>query len=207
MDLPSKLTQQIGHWLSRTAATPAERAPVSAEAELVERLQRGETAAIDAAYRAHHQMLRAFAQRLVGEPSAAEDLVHDAFLALPKAMRNYRGESSLRTFLLGIAAQLSRRHIRSASRRRAMLERLRFASTESASLGQDDAQRATRARALSCALDTLPTAIRTTFVLHEVEQRTAGEVALILAIPEATVRTRCFHARKKLRELLEEGAP
>jgi RNA polymerase sigma-70 factor (ECF subfamily) len=194
----------FGHWFSRSPG--AQVAPRSEEELLVESLRRGEAAAIDRAYRAHHAALRAFAQRLVGESAAAEDLVHDVFVALPDAARRFRGESSLRTFLLGIAAKRSRRHVRSASRRRALLERVRDEGRPARVPG-DDGTRGEQARALARALDQLPVAQRTAFVLCEVEQRSAAEAALILGVVEATVRTRCFHARKKLRELLREVAP
>ena len=44
-------------------------------------------------------------------------------------------------------------------------------------------------------------------MLCEVEQRTSIEVATILAVPEGTVRTRAFHARRRLRELLAAEDP
>jgi RNA polymerase sigma-70 factor (ECF subfamily) len=43
-------------------------------------------------------------------------------------------------------------------------------------------------------------------VLCEAEQRTSVEVAQIVGAPEGTVRTRLFHAKRKLREMLEESA-
>ena len=46
---------------------------------------------------------------------------------------------------------------------------------------------------------------RVAFVLCEVEERSSREVAEIVGVPEATVRTRLFHAKKKLRVLLEEA--
>ena len=62
------------------------------------------------------------------------------------------------------------------------------------------------AEALTGALDTLPVAQRVAFVLCDVEERTSSEVARIVGVPEATVRTRLFHARKKLRaELSARG--
>ena len=62
--------------------------------------------------------------------------------------------------------------------------------------------RAQLAEALTSALDTLPLEQRVAFVLCEVEERTSREVAEIVDVPEATVRTRLFHAKKKLREEL-----
>ncbi len=66
--------------------------------------------------------MRAFAKRLVGETAATEDLVHEVFVTLPKAIRGYRGDSSLRTFLISIAVNHARHHVRAAVRRRRAME-------------------------------------------------------------------------------------
>ncbi len=181
-----------------------------AERDLALRLQRAEPTAVDELYRAHHAMLRTFAQRLIGEEAAAEDLVHDVFVQIPGLMRKFRGQSSLRTFLVGVAANLAHRHVRSASRRRAAMAR--FAGESQASDSSQSLQ-ATREklRGLYRALDALSLEQRTAFVLCEIEERGAQEVATLLGVPEATIRTRCFHARRKLAKsfarLNEEGGP
>src|SRR5262245_32770545 len=92
--------------------------------ELVDRLRAGDRAAVEQAYVTHHAAIRAFARRLVGDEATAEDLVHDTFLALPRAIRKFRGESALRAFLIGVAINHARRHIRAAMRRRRATERL-----------------------------------------------------------------------------------
>jgi RNA polymerase sigma-70 factor (ECF subfamily) len=116
---------------------------------------------------------------------------------VPGSIRNFGGRGSLRSFLLGVAANLARRHTRSASRRRHALAQLSVNAQVANAAGAEHAIHA-RARALYRALDSLPLAQRTAFVLCEVEERNALEVADILGVPETTVRTRCFHARKKL---------
>ena len=65
-----------------------------------------------------------------------------------------------------------------------------------------EAERRELAAALQRALDQLPIDQRIAFVLCEVEQHTSGQAAAIVGAPEGTVRTRVFHAKKKLRELL-----
>ena len=170
---------------------------------LVERLVRGEPAAVGEVYDLHHQAVRAFATRLVGDASSAEDLVHEVFVSLPKAMRNYRGESSLRTFLISIAVNHARHHVRSAVRRRSALERMHREPRNDSGDPEHDARRRELAELLSRALDELPLDQRVAFVLCEVEERTSREVAEIVGAPEGTVRTRLFHAKKKLREMLQ----
>jgi len=173
---------------------------------LLARLERGDPNAVGEVYDRHHAAVRAFAKRLVGDASAAEDLVHDVFVALPKAIVRYRGDSSLRTFLVGIAVNHARHHVRAAARRRNALEKLGCEPSGPTGDPERDARRRELAQALTRALDELPLDQRVAFVLCEVEERTSREAAEIAGVPEATVRTRLFHAKKKLRVLLEAEA-
>ncbi len=181
-----------------------ELVPEDDDDSLVARLTRGEAAAVGEAYDAHHVAVRAFAKRLVGEPAAAEDLLHEVFVTLPRAIRGYRGDSSLRTFLISIAVNHARHHVRGAARRRRALEGLAREPTGSVADPEHDARRKELARLLSRALDELPWDQRVAFVLCEVEERTSREVADIVGAPEATVRTRLFHAKKRLRAILDQ---
>ena len=173
---------------------------------LVARLARGDTNAVGEVYDQHHAAVRAFAKRLVGDASASEDLVHDVFVALPKAIAGYRGDASLRTFLIGIAVNHARHHVRAAARRRNAFEKLGREPSLPPGAPERDLRRRELARILWRALDELSMDQRVAFVLCEVEERTSREAAEIVGVPEATVRTRLFHAKKKLRVLLEAEA-
>jgi RNA polymerase sigma-70 factor, ECF subfamily len=183
------------------------RAVAQTNSALVERLRRGDAAAIEMLYRQHHEAVRAFACRLVGHPEVAEDLVHEVFLGAPAAFQRYRGESTLRTFLVAVAVNKSKHHVRAASRRRRLHERLASEPVRDRSVPPDEAwERRELAEALQRALDQLPHDERVVVVLCEVEDRTSSEVAQIVDAPEATVRTRLFRAKRKLRAILD-GAP
>jgi RNA polymerase sigma-70 factor (ECF subfamily) len=113
----------------------------------------------------------------------------------------------LRTFLISIAVNHARHHVRAASRRRSALERYsEHPQADAPSTPEQDVERKRLALMLSKALDALPVDQRVAFVLCEVEERSSREVSEIVDAPEATVRTRLFHARKKLRELLAPEA-
>lgn len=182
----------------------------AAENALVARLREGDRTAVEEVYRAHHVAIRGFARRLVGDTASAEDIVHEAFVALPRAIRRFRGEGSLRSFLIGVAANHSRRHVRSAMRRRRATERLAAHEALRPHVVDATDQLSNRqlASRLWAALDELPIDQRIVFVLCEAEQRTSVEVAEIVGAPEGTVRTRLFHAKRKLREKLanDEGS-
>jgi len=176
------------------------------EQDLALRLAAADPAAVGEVYDQHHRAVRAFASRLVGDASAAEDLLHEVFVALPKAIKNYRFESSLRTFLISIAVNHARHHVRAASRRRAAMGRFALEPEGNSQDPEQVQRRKELASLLTRALDALPLEQRVTFVLCEVEERTSREVAEITGVPEGTVRTRLFHAKKKLREeLSQEG--
>jgi RNA polymerase sigma-70 factor (ECF subfamily) len=190
------------------AIAPTAQAKVEGDVVLRTRLAEGERAAIDEVYRAHYDALRAFAHRFIGDPAIAEDIVHDVFLALPRAMRGFRGDSSLRTFLFAIALRRGYKHMRSASRRRAAMGRFAEEPDAPPVPAPDNALgRKQLAAVLYDALDRLPRDQRTAFVLCQIDQMSAADAAVIVDAPEATVRTRLFHARRKLRELLAEQEP
>lgn len=173
------------------------------EPELVRRLKRGDLEAIGDAYDQLHVQVRAFARRLVGDAASAEDLVQETFLALPHAIRAFRLDASLRSFVLGVAANHARHHVRAATRRRAAHTRSEEDAQPPASGPEERAQRRELAATLTQALDQLPFEQRVAIVLCEIEERTCADEAAIVGAPEATVRTRIFHGKRKLRESLE----
>lgn len=186
------------------ALAPPAVATTPVDDELIEGLRRADPAAISKTYAAHHGAIRAFARRLLGDDAAAEDVVHDTFVALPRAVRRFRGDGALRTFLIGIAVNHARRHVRAAARRRGY-ERVPDELAARVADGRGDADRRVLLQQVFAALDQLPLDQRIVFVLCDVEQRSAPEAAAIVGAPEATVRTRLFHARRKLRLALGEA--
>jgi len=181
---------------------PSEGSPIW----LVEQLRAKSASALGRAYDLHHESVRAFARRLLGDDAAAEDLVQETFIALPQAMRRFDGSCSLKTFLTSIAVNRARHHVRAASRRRAAMARFRVQAggpptcTPEEQLGQ-----AQLAEALNHLLDRLPLQQRIAFVLCEVEERTSAEVGTIVGASQTTVRSRLFHAKRKLRRALARG--
>ncbi len=154
-------------------------------------------------YLAYQKDVRALARRLARSPAEAEDLVSATFEVLPKALESYRGEAQPRTFVLGVCTNLSRHLQRTAARRARAMESLAGqpaaappADPESLVLRRELAELVLRT------LETLPEEQRTAFLLAGVEERPASEVAALVGVPEATVRSRLFHARRKLQAAL-----
>jgi len=171
------------------------------DAALLERLAQGDRDALRALYRRHHVAVRAFAARLLGDDHAAEDLVHDVFVALPRAIRGFRAEATLEGYLIGMAANLARRHLRSSKRRRALLQRVAGEPRREVVRPDQAAADAELALRLIHALDKLPHKQRVAFVLCQIEERDASEVGAILGVPASTVRARVRAARSHLQSL------
>jgi RNA polymerase sigma-70 factor (ECF subfamily) len=178
---------------------------VTSEAELVRRLAQGDSAALGETYDLHHHAVRAFARRLTGSEAAAEDLVHDVFVALPSAARGFEGRSALRTFILSVAVNHARNARRATARRLTAMERLPDEPKGATESPEQDRERRELAELLSKLLDALPMDQRVAVVLCVIEERTSVEAAEIAGVPEATMRTRVFHARRKLREMFERA--
>ena len=100
--------------------------------------------------------------------------MQDVFTALPRAVRRFRGDADLETFLLGIAVKRVRHHRRAALRRRKALERLRAVDRRGPIDPEQDAYRRQLGARLAAALDELPLPQRVAFVLCEVEELTSG---------------------------------
>jgi RNA polymerase sigma-70 factor (ECF subfamily) len=188
----------------RPRAEPEAQAPPAAG---VQAGLPGSPQAIVGLYDQYHQRVRRLARRLLGDDAAAEDVVQEVFLSLPGALRGFRGDSDVHSFLLGISVKKARGQMRVAMRRRRLLEC--YAACERPGPRDPEQELAQRelARQLLEAMDALSTAHREAFVLCELESLSAGEAARVLGVPEGTVRTRLFYAREKLRERLgREGA-
>lgn len=172
------------------------------DVDLARRVARGDADAMRQLYEAHHEALRAFARRTLGDAAEAEDLVHDTFLSARTALGSFEGRSTLRTFLMSIVVNHTRHHRRATARRIGALERLHVEPGDRVVDGEGASERRMLARRMQRLLDALPMDQRVAVVLCVVEERTSTEAAEIVGVPEATIRTRVFHARRKMREML-----
>jgi len=153
------------------------------------------------AYRQHFGFVYALVGRL-GVPSAGiEDTVQEVFLVLHRRRSEFRGDSSVRTWLHGITAHVARRH-RDAARLRA--ERT-AALAEPPGPRLPDAELAQRRalRTLDHLLDDLADEQREVFVLAEVAGFSAPEIAEALSMNLNTVYSRLRLARERMHRGLQ----
>jgi RNA polymerase sigma-70 factor (ECF subfamily) len=150
-----------------------------------------------------HSCVHRFLGRLAGAADV-DDLVHATFLEAFAAAGKYRGGSLVRTWLFGIALNVSRHHHRGENRRRAFLTGLE--SYPRGEAGRPD--RAVESRQMvervSAALDGLSHERRAVFLLCEVEELSGPEAARALGAPAGTIGRWLFEARAAVRAALAE---
>lgn len=174
------------------------------ESALLEALRAGHGDALAMAFDRWHHRVRVLARRLLSDAASAEDLVQDVFTVLPSALGRFRGEVDLQRFLLAITVKRVRRHQRAAARRRRALERLGREARQGPTDPEHDTYWRELGQHLATILDRLPLAQRVAIVLCDVEEMTSAEAGAIAGVPEATIRTRLFHGRRRLREWMSE---
>jgi RNA polymerase sigma-70 factor (ECF subfamily) len=203
-------TGKITNMTPNTATAPAlPNAP--AEADLVRRAAAGEHAAFEMLMRRCNQQVFRMARGILKDDAEAEDAVQEAYVTAYRALKSFRGDSKLSTWLGRIVINESLGRLR---RRKGQGVVVPFAEPDRDLPGEpeladertpspEDSTLRTELRALlEHEIDALPLAFRTVFVMREVEDMTVEETAQCLGIPEPTVRTRLFRAKALLRSAL-----
>jgi len=178
-------------------ADPAEES----DAALLERIARRERAAITTLFRRYHRRLFRYLTRMLWSEAMAEELVNEVFLEVWRSAGRFEGRSATSSWLFGIAHHKAVSELR--KRREASLEDERSAALqESADNPAADAEHAGTGRILQACLERLSAEHREVLELAYYHELSVGEIAEIAGCPENTVKTRMFHARKRLRALL-----
>jgi RNA polymerase sigma-70 factor (ECF subfamily) len=171
---------------------------------------RAEDMDFEAGAREHRPFLLQIAVASTRNATDAEDIVQEALMRGYRGIKHFRGDCSLRIWLSRIVVRVAINHHRSLSRR---LKRWVFfadlqAVYEDGSVQQfeppDPAGIFDREAIMDIRkhVNRLPDEFRMPLVMLAVEGLTIPEIAAILEIPEGTVKSRIFYARKRLKEML-----
>jgi RNA polymerase sigma-70 factor, ECF subfamily len=185
------------------AVSPGQAAAreASSDEELIRRIADGEQLAMRTLFARHRVALYRWLLRLVGDEAVAEDLLSEVFLDVWRQAAAFEARASVSTWLLAIA----RYKALSARRRRTDVELdERIASTvaDPADDPERVLQKKNRAQLLRHSLGRLSPEHGEVIDLVYYHGRSVREVAEIVGVPEATVKTRMFYARKRLAELV-----
>ena len=193
-----------------TEATVSRRiSDTDSDVDLAARAANGDEQAFEAIMRRHNRLLFRTARSILKNDAETEDALQEAYLRAWRALAGFRADAKLSTWLVRIVINESLGRLRRRGAQVIPLDTaLDVAGREPEAWMEDDpdqrpdrvAMRAEVRQLMEARIDTLPDAFRTVFMLRAVEELSVEEVAVVLEIPEATVRTRFFRARGLLRE-------
>lgn len=200
--------------MASTAHSPAANASAitsdTTDHELARRAAQGDNSAFDAIIRRHNRLLYRAARSVLRDDAEAEDALQDAYVRAWHALHGFRADAKLTTWLTRIVINEALGRIRKRASAKviniddtidSLAPPLEDVMDDSVERRPDAvAMRAETRRLIEACIDRLPDAFRTVFMLRAVEELSVEEVAQMLDIPEATVRTRFFRARSLMRE-------
>ena len=179
-------------------------APEASDEILIGRIAGGDRLAMHALYARHHVKVFRFVLRLVRNEASAQDLISEVFLDVWRQADRFEGRSAVSTWILAIARFKALSSVR--RRKEAELDEEQAEAIEDGADTPDIAlQKKDTGEVLRRCLTKLSPDHREIIDLVYYHEKSVEEVAEIVAIPENTVKTRMFYARKKLAELLKEA--
>ena len=174
------------------------------DTELIKRIAKQDQTAVEVLYGRYQVRVFRFILRKVRSEAVAEELTNEVFMEVWRNASRFEGRSSLSSWILGIAHNRAISSLR--KRREAELD------DDAAGAIADDsddpevtAQKTDKGALLRQCMERLSDEHRTIIDLVYYHEKSIAEVAEIVEIPQNTVKTRMFYARKKLSEFLEEA--
>jgi RNA polymerase sigma-70 factor, ECF subfamily len=182
--------------------------------ELARYVAGGDERAFRFLMRRYNQTLYRTARGILRDDAEAEDALQESYLQALRALKDFRGDAKLSTWLVRLVVNNSIARLRKTRRSARVISLegdvdlqllLETNMTDDGEAQPErEALRAEARRIIERKIDELPDAFRTVFMLRAVEEMSVEETALSLGIPEATVRSRLFRARGLLRASLSQ---
>ena len=171
-----------------------------ADLRLISRVRGGDRQAFDELYRLYRVRLERFLGNLVRQPQIAEEVLDDTLLVVWERAAGFKGESKLSTWIFAIAY---RKAMRALLRYDEPLEDAAAENRESGEASPEEDYGSSKTHALlRRAMEELSPDHRAVVDLTYFHELGYREIAEILGCPVDTVKTRMFHARRRLKELL-----
>ncbi|MEM8818073.1 MAG: RNA polymerase sigma factor [Pseudomonadota bacterium] len=187
-----------------TLDDPTHRQGDVEDQDLIALVAQGDENAFRKLHERYWNKLFGFTFRIVQRRDMAEEATLDALMAVWRGAAGFRGEARASTWIFGIAYRTALKACKAVRR-----ENLHDEIDEAAHIGGDgtrELEAILQSRTVAAALDRLPAEQRATVQLTYFYGYRLSEIAEITGCPVGTVKARMFHARAKLRTLLEDGA-
>ena len=185
------------------------------DAELVTRVQNGDSKAFDVLVIKYQQRVINLITRFVSDYSECQDIAQEAFMKAYKGLHNFRGDSQFYTWLYRIAANSAKNYLASKGRKVPAqgidAQDAEFYDGESRLKDRETPENVMLTKEIEktvfASIEALPDDLKTAIRLREMEGMSYDDIAQIMDCPIGTVRSRIFRAREaidaELRPLIE----
>jgi RNA polymerase sigma-70 factor, ECF subfamily len=172
------------------------------EAVLIAAIAKGDATAVKRLYALTHVRLFRYLVRQLRNEATAEDVMNEVYLAVWQHAARYEARSAPMTWMLSIAHNKAISAVRKRRESTGVDDEAAAELVDDGDTPEVTEQKRDKAQAIRACIDRLGVDHKAVLDLVYYQERSVAEAAEILAIPEATVKTRMFYARKKLSELL-----
>jgi len=181
------------------------------DAELVERVQRGDKRAFDILVVKYQSKILSIVSRFINDNAEINDVAQDAFIKAYRALPNFRGDSAFYTWLYRIAINTAKNYLTAKGRRPPASD---VDSQEAENYGVGIALRENASpekllmrdqlkKVIFDTIDSLPEDLKSAITLREMEGLSYEEIAESMDCPVGTVRSRIFRAREAIDEKIK----
>jgi RNA polymerase sigma-70 factor (ECF subfamily) len=172
----------------------------AAEVLLLRRIADDDREAFVELFENYHPRLFTFLFRMTRSHGSAEELANDVLLTLWKSAGRFRGESKVSTWVFGIAYRQALAHLRKRKLNLVLFGDNEKAAQAASSIEPND--RLEREDWVRRGIDALPPKQKLTVMLVYFLGLSCEETAAVTGVPASTVKTRMFHARRKMKQNL-----
>ena len=175
------------------------------EHELISKVLAGNLNAFKLLVRQHERLVTSMIKRVVGNEEDVEDISQEVFIKIYKNLGQFKFESKLSTWIARIAFVTSLYHVRKVSGRSATM--LDISEFESQHQTQENPENILIKKDVSeyiqVQISKLPLPYRTILTLYHLNELSYQEIGDITGMPEGTVKSYLFRARKLLKDKLK----
>lgn len=171
----------------------------------VRQIAQGDAGAFEKLFRCYAPRIFRFALGYLNDPSHAEEVVQETMIAVWKGAKNYREQSQVSSWILGIARNKALDRVRGRQREPESLREKLDRRASARATPEQITQRQTQVERVRAALERLSPEHREVMMLAFYHDLSYAEIAQILNCPEGTVKSRVYYAKEQLKKLLSEG--
>jgi RNA polymerase sigma-70 factor (ECF subfamily) len=180
-----------------------------ADLMLIERAKDGDARAFEVLVRKYQSRVAAVITRVVHDPARVQDLTQEVFLKVYRSLHQFRGDAAFFTWLYRIAINTARNHLQSvehdplATDIDVDTELCPAPELHDARTPEDYLLNNEMSRLIRSAIEQLPDHMRNAVLMRDVEGLTYEQIAMKMACPIGTIRSRIFRGRHEIMQRLQ----